>query len=188
MRRVRGRSRYDAGSAHGGRSDLVADLDEFALHAPVSPGRIVRGHTDYELADRSRRGRSSGPPTAGVIPLACDKPPVPGPECRRGHRHHLAPPLPGDQRDSAASHSQLLAATLFAHDLAALGVHVLAGLDDGDAVGLDYWILPQRTSRLGSSLSDHFGCLPARALSAQLTDGADPAAGIQGRRAPGASA
>ena len=35
-------------------------------------------------------------------------------------------------------------------------------------VGLDYWIWPGLTSRLGSSLSDHFGRLPARTLSAQL--------------------
>jgi hypothetical protein len=42
-----------------------------------------------------------------------------------------------------------------------------------DPVELDYLIWPRRTSRLGSSLSDHFGCLPARALSAQLPDGAD---------------
>jgi putative transposase len=55
-------------------------------------------------------------------------------------------------------------------------------------VGLDYWILPRRTSRLGSSLSDHFGCLPACTLSAQLPDGADPAPGIQGCRAFGAPA
>src|SRR5260221_14395905 len=55
-------------------------------------------------------------------------------------------------------------------------------------VGLDYWILPRRTSRLGSSLSDHFSCLPARALSAELPDGADPAPGIQGCRALGAPA
>jgi hypothetical protein len=26
-------------------------------------------------------------------------------------------------------------------------------------MGLDYWILPRRTSLLGSSLSDHFGAL-----------------------------
>jgi len=57
-----------------------------------------------------------------------------------------------------------------------------------DPVELDYWILPRRSSRLGSSLSDHFGCLPARTLSAQLPDGADPAPGIQGCRAFGASA
>ena len=31
---------------HGGGSDLVAELDEFALHAPVSQRRIVRGHYD----------------------------------------------------------------------------------------------------------------------------------------------
>src|SRR5260221_558913 len=55
-------------------------------------------------------------------------------------------------------------------------------------VGLDYWILPRRTSRLGSSLSDHFSCLPARALSAELPDGADPAPGIQGCRALGTPA
>ena len=40
-------------------------------------------------------------------------------------------------------------------------------------------------ARLGSSLSDHFGRLPARALSARLPDGADPAPGVQGCRAPG---
>jgi hypothetical protein len=55
-------------------------------------------------------------------------------------------------------------------------------------VGLDYWILPRRTSRLRSSLSDHFGCLPARTLSAQLPDGVDQARGIQGCRASGAPA
>ena len=47
---------------------------------------------------------------------------------------------------------------------------------------------PGRTSRLGSSLSDHFGRLPARTLSARLPDGADPAPGVQGCRAPGAPA
>ena len=37
---------------------------------------------------------------------------------------------------------------------------------------------PGRTSRLGSSLGDHFGRLPARSLSARLPDGADPASGV----------
>src|ERR1700733_11007866 len=45
---------------------------------------------------------------------------------------------------------------------------------------------PGRTSLLGSSLSDHFGRLPARSLSARLPDHADPASGVQGRRASGA--
>src|SRR5208283_809116 len=47
---------------------------------------------------------------------------------------------------------------------------------------------PGRTSRLGLSLSDHFGCVPARTLPAGLPDGADAAPGVQGRRAPGAPA
>jgi hypothetical protein len=55
-------------------------------------------------------------------------------------------------------------------------------------VGLDYWIWSGRLAVLGSSLSDPFARLPARALSARLPDGADPAPGIQGRRAPGAPA
>ncbi len=55
-------------------------------------------------------------------------------------------------------------------------------------MGLDYWIWPGRVVVLGSSLSDPFAHLPARALSARLPDGADPAPGIQGRRAPGAPA
>src|ERR1022692_3860521 len=55
-------------------------------------------------------------------------------------------------------------------------------------VGLDYSIWPGQTSGLGSSLSDLFSRLPRRALSARLPDGAGPACGVQGRRAPGAPA
>ena len=36
-------------------------------------------------------------PPAGVVPFACDQAPVPGQQRRRGHREHLALPLPGDQ-------------------------------------------------------------------------------------------
>ena len=63
-------------------------------------------------------------------------------------------------------------------------------LDDPgfDPVGLDYWIWPVRAFWLGSSLSDHFGPLPACTLSAQLPDGAGTAPGVQGRRTPGAPA
>ena len=63
----------------------------------MSPGRVVDGHADHELTDRSRRGRSSGTPPTREIPLACDQPPVPGEYCRRGHGEHHGPPLPGDQ-------------------------------------------------------------------------------------------
>ncbi|MCW2934158.1 MAG: putative integrase/recombinase, partial [Actinomycetia bacterium] len=44
-----------------------------------------------------------------------------------------------------------------------------------DPVGLDYWIWPVWASRLGSSLSDHFGPLPACTPPAQLPDGAGTA-------------
>jgi hypothetical protein len=50
-------------------------------------------------------------------------------------------------------------------------------------VGLDYWIMPQQASGRGSSLSDHFGRIPACTLPAGLPDGADPAPAVQGRRA-----
>ena len=75
----------------------MAELDEFALHPPVSPGRIVDGHADNELADRGCRARPSGTPTGRVVPSACDQLSVPGEQRRRGHREHLAPSAPGDQ-------------------------------------------------------------------------------------------
>ena len=45
---------------HGGGCDRVGELDEFALHPPVPPRRIVRRHADHELADRSYRGDAVG--------------------------------------------------------------------------------------------------------------------------------
>jgi hypothetical protein len=80
-----------------GGTDPVAEPDELALHPPVPPRRVICCPADHELADRGCRGRPPGTPPARVIPLACDQPPVPGEECRRGHREHLAPSLPGDQ-------------------------------------------------------------------------------------------
>jgi hypothetical protein len=47
------------------------------------------------------------------------------------------------------------------------GVHA-----NWNAVGLDYWIWPEQSAGWGSSLSDLLGRLPARALSARLSDGA----------------
>jgi hypothetical protein len=57
---------------HRGGRDRVAELDEFALHAPVSPCRVVGRDADHELADRSWRGRPSRTPPVRVIPSACD--------------------------------------------------------------------------------------------------------------------
>src|SRR2546429_9826210 len=65
-----------------GCCDRVVELDEFALHPPVPPARIVGRDADYELADRGCRGRPPGTPAAGVVPFACDQPPGPGRQCR----------------------------------------------------------------------------------------------------------
>src|SRR6266487_6239143 len=68
-------------------------------------------------------------------------------------------------------------------------VGVFHGAEEGSyPVGLDYWIWPGWHGGLGSSLSDLFGPLPGRALSARLPDGANPAPGVQGFRAAGAPA
>jgi len=42
---------------HGGGGDRVAEFDEFALHPPVPPRRVVGGDADHELADRGCRRR-----------------------------------------------------------------------------------------------------------------------------------
>jgi hypothetical protein len=55
-------------------------------------------------------------------------------------------------------------------------------------VRLDYWIGSGRAGGLGSSLSDHFGRLPARTLPTRLPDGAVPGPSVHGRRALGAPA
>ena len=46
----------------------MAELNEFALHAPVPPGGIVLSDADHELADRGCRGRPPGTPPARIIP------------------------------------------------------------------------------------------------------------------------
>jgi hypothetical protein len=84
------------GPDRGGR-DRVAEPDQLSLHPPVPPGGVLRRDADHELLDRGRRGRPPGTPTARVIPLARDQPPVPGEQRRRCHHEHLAPPAPGDQ-------------------------------------------------------------------------------------------
>jgi hypothetical protein len=80
-----------------GGGDRVTEFDEFAVDAPVSPRGVVGRDADHELADGGCRGRSAGSLSAGVVPLACDQPPVPGEQRRWGHREYFAPPPPGDQ-------------------------------------------------------------------------------------------
>jgi len=72
-------------------------LTSSPLHPPVPPRGVLRRDADHEILDRGRRGRPPGTPTARVIPLSRDQPPVPGEQRRRCHHEHLAPPAPGDQ-------------------------------------------------------------------------------------------
>ena len=56
---------------HRGAGDPVAEPDEFTLHAPVAPRRVLGRHADHELADRGWRGRPPGTPV-GVVPFVRD--------------------------------------------------------------------------------------------------------------------
>ena len=82
---------------HRGGGDRVAEPDQLALHPPVPPRGILRRHADHELADRGRRGRPPGTPPARIVPLARDKPAVPGEQSRGCHREDLAPPAARNQ-------------------------------------------------------------------------------------------
>jgi hypothetical protein len=44
---------------HGGGADLVAESDEFAVHAPIPPGRIFGGQAHGQGADTGGNGRSA---------------------------------------------------------------------------------------------------------------------------------
>ena len=92
---------------HRGCCDRMAELDEFALHPPVPPARIVGRNAEYELADRGCRRR---PPrtsaAAGVAPFASDEPPMPGEQRRRVTANTSPHRRRGTSRDSADSHSR----------------------------------------------------------------------------------
>jgi hypothetical protein len=60
----------------GGR-DAMAEPDHLALDASVSPGGIVGGDADHELADPGGCHRPSGAPAAGVVPFPSDEAAVP---------------------------------------------------------------------------------------------------------------
>ena len=87
-------------------SDRMAEPDEFALHAPVSPCRVLGGDADHQLADRGCRRRPPGTPPAGVVPLACGQAPVPGKQRRRVTANTSPHRCRGITRDSATSHSR----------------------------------------------------------------------------------
>jgi hypothetical protein len=64
---------------HGGGGDVMAEPDQFALHAPVAPGRVLCCHAHHKFRDRRRdRGDVPGdgvrcrppcaPPACGARP------------------------------------------------------------------------------------------------------------------------
>jgi hypothetical protein len=94
---------------HRGTGDWVAEFDELTLHPPVPPGRIGGRDADHELPDRDSRGWPAGMPSAGVVPLAGDQPPVPGQQRRRRYGERLAlsdDPSPQDCSGQARSNSR----------------------------------------------------------------------------------
>jgi hypothetical protein len=92
---------------HRGGGNAMAEPDQFALHPPVPPGRILGCHADNKLLDR-RRGRwTSELAVCGVVPLARDQPAVPDQDRGRSHREDLRPAARrGTRRDKAASHTR----------------------------------------------------------------------------------
>jgi hypothetical protein len=75
----------------------MAEPDQFALDASVSPGGVLTGDADHELADPGGYGRPPGAPAAGAVPLAGDEAAVPGEYGRRSHSEHLTPLVARDQ-------------------------------------------------------------------------------------------
>src|SRR5947209_16478562 len=78
---------------HGGRRDAVAEPDQLALHAPVSPGRILGCHPNDQLLDRCCGWRTSGLATCGVVPFPRDQPTVPSHERGWSDWENLNPAL-----------------------------------------------------------------------------------------------
>ena len=69
---------------HGAGGETVAEADQFALPAPVSPTRVLGRQADDELLDR-RCGRGTfGPAACGVVPRPGEQPAMPGQD--RGRR------------------------------------------------------------------------------------------------------
>jgi hypothetical protein len=152
---------------HRGGSDLVAELDEFALHAPVPPARIVGCHVDHELADRGCRGRPSGTPPAGVVPVAGDQPPVPGEQRRGGHREDLTPPVPGDQFGQCREPQPVARLLADPADLTAQH-HVLVPQNQEFGIlghltpGQHHQAAQQTAHKQVDGREDHSGMIPAR--------------------------
>ncbi len=82
---------------HGGGGDAMAEPDQFALHAPVSPLWVLGGHADDQFLDRCCGRRTSGLAARGVVPLPGDQPAMPGQNRGRSDRKDLCPAATGQQ-------------------------------------------------------------------------------------------
>jgi site-specific DNA recombinase len=116
-----------------------------------------------QLAERYRRGKAHRARTGSVNVLS---------GAPFGYRYVRKTDLAGASYE-ISEHEAALVAEMFRR-------YADDGATIADLEGLDYWIWPGRPGGLGSSLSDLFGPVPGRALSARLPDGADPAPGVQG--------
>jgi len=152
---------------HRGGGDRVTGLDEFALHAPVPPRRVLRRDAGHEFPDRGWRGRSAGTPPAGVVPLACDQSPVPGQQCRRSHREDLTPAAPGDQPGQCREPQPVARLVSDPADLAAqhrvlMPEHQEFGVPGRLTPGQHHQAAKQATYEQVDDRKDHSAMIPSR--------------------------
>jgi hypothetical protein len=69
----------------------MAEPDQFALHPPMSPARVLSGHSEDELFDRCCSRRTPGPTTCGVVPFPRDQLSVPSQDRGSSDREDLSP-------------------------------------------------------------------------------------------------
>jgi hypothetical protein len=69
----------------------VAEPDQFALHASISPGGVLDGHANHEFLDRFYRWGTSGLAACGVVPFPRDQPTVPGQDSGGSDQEDLCP-------------------------------------------------------------------------------------------------
>ena len=153
------------GLPHRGGRDRVAEPDEFAWHPPVPPRWIIHRHADHELPDRGYRRRPPGTPAARVVPLACDQPPVPGEQRRRGHHEHLTPPAAGNQSRQCHEPQPVTRlvtdpANLAAQDRVLVPEHQQLGVLGHLVPGQHHQTAEQTTYEQAGDRNDHSGMIP----------------------------
>jgi hypothetical protein len=78
---------------HGGSGDAVAEPNQLALPAPVSPGGIFSCHPNDQLLDRCCGWRTFEMATCGVVPFPRDQSAVPGHDGGGSDREDLGPAM-----------------------------------------------------------------------------------------------